>query len=323
MKRFKKILYVNESTADQKSTMAHAVALAESNQAELAVLTVVRRPATALTPKQPASGSRDGETAGGLSDAPCQVIDPTLEAACRHLNIRMDERVGKTANEVIRAVLTNRYDLVIKPAENPSWTQKLFGGDDMDLLRKCPCPVWIMKPQEKSSYRQVLAAVDFDPKHLSVSAELNREIVQLSASLALSDFATLHFVHAWEGFAASTILSRGDVSLTGVASYVEQEQEQHRIGLQQLAEELRQWLGEKAYGYLSPRFHLPKGPARKVIPPLAAELGADLVVMGTVARAGISGLLIGNTAEAIIDQLSCSVLAVKPPGFKTSVKVRA
>jgi nucleotide-binding universal stress UspA family protein len=53
----------------------------------------------------------------------------------------------------------------------------------------------------------------------------------------------------------------------------------------------------------------------------AAGLSADLVVMGTVARTGISGLIIGNTAEAILDQLMCSVLAVKPPGFTSPVKL--
>jgi nucleotide-binding universal stress UspA family protein len=53
---------------------------------------------------------------------------------------------------------------------------------------------------------------------------------------------------------------------------------------------------------------------------LAANLQADLVVMGTIARTGISGFIIGNTAESILDQLTCSVLAVKPPGFVTPVK---
>jgi len=38
--------------------------------------------------------------------------------------------------------------------------------------------------------------------------------------------------------------------------------------------------------------------------------------MGTIARTGISGLIIGNTAEAILNQLECSVHAIKPPGFQ-------
>jgi nucleotide-binding universal stress UspA family protein len=52
-----------------------------------------------------------------------------------------------------------------------------------------------------------------------------------------------------------------------------------------------------------------------------AELQADLFVVGAVARTGISGVIIGNTAEAILNQLTCSVLAIKPPGFNTPVKL--
>ena len=37
--------------------------------------------------------------------------------------------------------------------------------------------------------------------------------------------------------------------------------------------------------------------------------------MGTMARSGIAGLLIGNTAERVLRKLPCSVLAVKPDGF--------
>jgi len=41
--------------------------------------------------------------------------------------------------------------------------------------------------------------------------------------------------------------------------------------------------------------------------------------MGTVNRAGIAGLLIGNTAEKVLRQVDCSTLAVKPEGFITPV----
>lgn len=43
--------------------------------------------------------------------------------------------------------------------------------------------------------------------------------------------------------------------------------------------------------------------------------------MGTFARIGIAGFFIGNTAEAILEQLQCSVLAVKPPGFVSPVSL--
>jgi universal stress protein E len=43
------------------------------------------------------------------------------------------------------------------------------------------------------------------------------------------------------------------------------------------------------------------------------------VVMGTVARTGVPGFIMGNTAETILSQIDCSVLAIKPPGFTTPV----
>ena len=49
------------------------------------------------------------------------------------------------------------------------------------------------------------------------------------------------------------------------------------------------------------------------------ELGVGLIVMGTVSRSGVAGLLIGNTAEEILRQVDCSVLTVKPDGFVTPV----
>ena len=67
------------------------------------------------------------------------------------------------------------------------------------------------------------------------------------------------------------------------------------------------------------RKRLEKGYPREKIPVLAKEIETDLVVMGTVARIGIPGFFMGNTAETILNQLDCSVLAIKPQGFKTPV----
>ncbi|PSJ15709.1 universal stress protein, partial [Nitrosomonas supralitoralis] len=77
--------------------------------------------------------------------------------------------------------------------------------------------------------------------------------------------------------------------------------------------------GRNALEYLKPQTHLLKGSPREVIPALSKEIKTDLVVMGTVARTGISGFFMGNTAETILNQLDCLVLAVKPIGFKTPV----
>jgi nucleotide-binding universal stress UspA family protein len=251
-------------------------------------------------------------------------LELLIEPYRNRVKIQIDVLVGTVFLEVIRSVLRSEYDLVVKAVENTDFMKRLFGSVDMHLLRKCPCPIWLIKTPEKSKYNHVLAAVDFDFDSLQAVASeqaFNNEILDRAAAFALSDKAFLHLVHAWEAFAEKSMIAHGDISSESVAAHVQKQQLIHQKELYRLGEALSDRIGTNAYNKLSPSFHLPKGPAKKLIAPLAAELGVDLVVMGTVARTGISGLIIGNTAEAILDQLACSVLAIKPPGFKTPVKL--
>lgn len=322
MKRFKNILYVNDATDNQAWAIARAVSLAEKKQADLTVVDVIPIEVVTAGIGLPPGGPISTDLKAAVVADHREGLEALVKPYQQRLSIRLDVLVGNTFLEVIRAVLKNAYDLVIKPAENPNWLERLFGNNDMNLLRQCPCPVWLMKPDGKSNYNSILAAVDFDPLNpLGSDRDLNREILELAGLLTLSNFASLHLAHAWEPIGETTLLSRGGTSLEGVADYVEKTRAHHEKGLYLLGEELRKWIGVDTYDYLSPSFHLPKGPATKVIPRLAAELRTDLVVMGTIARTGISGLIIGNTAETIFDQLSCSVLAIKPPSFKTLVKL--
>ena len=57
----------------------------------------------------------------------------------------------------------------------------------------------------------------------------------------------------------------------------------------------------------------------KAIVKLVKSNAIDLLVMGTVCRTGLPGFFIGNTAEKVLSEVSCSVLTVKPEGFVTPV----
>ncbi len=309
MKPFKNILYVTEKAVDQVSALERAISLAENNQAKLSVIEVV--PAV------------DDAYRTDVINSHKKNLESLIGPYRSRLAIQNDVLMGTTFLEVIHAVLRNAHDIVLKPAEQPFFMKRIFGSDDMHLLRKCPCPVWLMKPPEKNHYHRILAAVDFNPLNPSTSEEaLNHEIIGLSCSLALTDSADLHLVHAWETFAEKSILSRGDISDDRIVdAHVQKQYALHQKGFHQLGDALLDQIGPEAYDRISPRFHLHMGPAKKIIAELSAELQADIVVMGTIARTGISGLIIGNTAEAILDQLECSVLAIKPPGFSTPVKL--
>lgn len=71
----------------------------------------------------------------------------------------------------------------------------------------------------------------------------------------------------------------------------------------------------KKYGITTANTYVKEGLPEKVIPMVAKDIDAELVIIGTVGRVGLSAALIGNTAEHVIDELDCDVLAVKPDGF--------
>jgi len=249
-----------------------------------------------------------------------QTLQSFIEPYQQRLSIQCAVFTGTLFLEIIRAVLRNKHDLLIKPAENPSFVDRLFGNDDMHLLRKCPCPVWLTRPEEKSNYARILAAVDVNLDMFGTANQgLNQQILELSSSLALSDFAALHLVHVWDAPGELKVRSWSDNPGEAARNYVEGERSRHESALDRLCEELRDHIGHEAYDHLSLQCHLPRGATSTIIPATAKQLQADLVVMGTVARTGIAGLLIGNTAEDILGQLQCSVLAVKPPGFVSPV----
>ncbi len=318
MNRFKNILYVAEPSVDQTSAIARAVALAENNQAELTLLWVDEKPNLGLFAEQ--------QDPGEIETALCQRGLEKLEALAApyrdSIPINLRARLGHPFLEVIRDVLRHGHDLVIKTAlPDSGFRRHVFGSDDMHLLRKCPCPVWITRPVEKNNYKRVLAAVDFDPWEADPETDkLNRAILEITSSLALSDFAELHLIHVWNTMAELVVRMWGGQRVElDIASYVEHERLRHHQGMEALTVQLRQTLGAETYDYLNPRLHLPRGNAREIIPKLAAELDIDLVVMGTVARSGVQGFIIGNTAESILNRIQCSVLALKPESFVSPV----
>lgn len=46
---------------------------------------------------------------------------------------------------------------------------------------------------------------------------------------------------------------------------------------------------------------------------------AALIVIGTVGRSGIQGMLLGNTVEKVLDTCDCSILTVKPDAFASPI----
>jgi universal stress protein E len=324
MHMFKDILCVAQNGQAGTPALERAVTLAENNQASLMVVDVADHITAGIG--MPDDGPISAALQATLVNTHTEALETLVNPYRKRIEVQTKVLMGEPFLEIIREVLRNGRDLVIKTPEARDWLDRLFGSEDMHLLRKCPCPVWLIKPGKQKSYRRVLAAVDVDesypPDELASRRALNRQILEMASSLALSDFAELHIVHAWHAVAESAM--RGGFMHTpedDIIAYVEQARQQHAASLDRLIREVTSNLGQDALDYLKPQTHLLKGWARKEIPALAKRIEADLIVMGTVARTGVPGFIMGNTAETILNQIDCSVLALKPPGFVTPVTI--
>lgn len=323
MNRFKNILCV--ITADQVDSqylVERAVLLAKNNQAHLTLMSVVERVDANINTSAGGTILTDLQT--WMVNERQQILTDLANPHFQHCQLDTRVAVGTFFIEVIHAVLRDAYDLVIKIAEDPGWLDRLLGSDDLHLLRKCPSPVWLIKPGMPAKFRRIVAAVDVEDGYpddeIQQRHDLNVQVMQMASSLALSEFAELHVVHAWEAIGEGPM--RNGFLMTDVArvdSYVREVEKLHRKKLDALLQETIGKLGAETVNYLKTKTHLVKGSARREIPILIRKLEADMVVMGSVARTGISGLLMGNTAEMILTHIDCSVLAAKPNGFVSPV----
>lgn len=318
MKHFKHIICILGGGELPGPLLERAVSLAENNQARLTCAEVLLEPPAGLP--LPPDSSWVADPVAPLRTERLAALEAATRGYGERVPIACQVLVGRPFIEILRAVLREGYDLVLKEAEDPAFLPRLFGSEDMHLLRKCPCPVWLTKPGGSANYGTILASVDLDIEGAPPEvAELNRRILALGASLAVSDFAALHVLHVWDAPGEGMIRSWSEDPDLAALRYVQGERQRRELGMERLRRNLGEALGDEAFAYLSPHFHLIQGAPPEAIPSMAARLQADLVVMGTVGRTGISGLIIGNTAEAVLEQLQCAVLAVKPPGFVSPV----
>ncbi|MBU1247331.1 MAG: universal stress protein [Proteobacteria bacterium] len=222
-------------------------------------------------------------------------------------DIVQEVRWGRDFIETIKIVQQGGFDLVIAPSQEAS------GPPDstaMHLMRKCPCPVWIHRGHLWKGAVRLLAAVS--------TADLSEETRKLNLkildhSLKLNEIlgGKLHIMSCWSAYMES-VLSSPRFSQKEKDDYLAYEQAQAEEELASLVGALNipETVKSKAiYG----------NPAQ-LISQYAVDQMIDVVVMGSVARTGIPGLLVGNTAEKIVNNLEESILAIKPDGFVSPVK---
>jgi len=233
-----------------------------------------------------------------------QWLDKLISSANSSVNI-VSQVVwhNRPFEAIINQVIEHNYDLVIKGThQHDKFKSVVFTPTDWHILRKCPCPVLLVKDHEWPQQGKILAALNVgsdEAEHLS----LNNTLTTQAKNIAKIINADVHLVNSYPGTPVNIAI---EIPEFDASEYNNAMQKHHQEAMNQHA---------ASFDIPLKNTYVEEGLPESVIEHVALKVDAELVILGTVGRTGISAALIGNTAEHVIDQLNCDVLALKPDGY--------
>jgi nucleotide-binding universal stress UspA family protein len=301
------ILVATDFSAHSQAALAQAVYLADRTKATVTVVHVVTHVAQAVpgTSFEVHWRVPPGELKKAERKLRKQAEQRLAEAIAPHRSpgrrLRTETLVGVPFVEIIKMVQKKGIDLVLAGTLGRSGLKRLLVGSTAErLVRKCPCPVWIVKPGQHVPPRTILNPVDF--------SEVSGRSLDLAAFLAQRLECALNVLHVISSGAEQEDVAPATMRL-------------HPRDIKQAA---AQRLSEFVSAHVSVGTTVDElvtlSEPWRSIDVIARRLDADLIVMGSLGRAGIPGLLIGNTAEKVLRLCDCSILAVKPAGFISPIQ---
>ena len=232
-----------------------------------------------------------------LGDAEKRLQQIVNNVAHPNLVIKHKVLLGEPITEICRLTQHGDYDLVFAGAHAMTvWKELFVGSTAKKLIHTCPAPVWIVRPEHVGQPAAILTATDFSP--------VSRIAIEVASNLAQLAHAQLHTMH---------VVDSADVPEDILSKVPEGKS---------LREEIYEATKNRLIEFLAPlgaqvdiKPHLTWGTPWKEINRFANHLKADLLVVGSIGRSGIAGMLVGNTAEQLLTCCQSSLLTVKPENF--------
>lgn len=212
---------------------------------------------------------------------------------------------------VLRRAAAIKADLVVAVVHKHMPTARVFLRNvDWELIRNCPVPLLLVKSTRPYRRPGVLVAVD--PLHAADKpARLDRLLLAAGSRMAAALRGNVHMVHGWQPLSVAVPPMPG---MPGPLWVPQDAEDQHAKAIEKAFAQLA-----SAAGVPPNRRHLMIGSVADAFAGAVRRSRAQVVVMGAISRRGVARLLIGNTAERMLDQLPCDALVVKPPRFKSRI----
>lgn len=311
---FQKILVATDFSDESVDALAAGGWLARAAGAELVavhVLPSVRRAMESMTPE-----ARWELVAGDIDVFEEELRRESNEQLAKWLAKHCDSEIKSESESlvgipfvsIIHEVQKRGYDLVITGTRGVTGLKRwLVGSTALRIIHNCPSTVWIVRRGSSPIPKAILVPTDF--------SEPSRQALEHAHWLAGAANAALHVLH---------VVDSGDSSLLG---RWRQRPDSESANLDLSSESLRENAEKKLAGFVTsccvggvaPTLHVAFGSPWVEIGMAVRRLEVDLIAMGTTGRSGIGGLLLGNTAERVLDTVDCSLLAFKPEGFVSPV----
>jgi len=285
MSLYKNLFVVIDPTRPGQPALERATAVSQKSKARVTAFSAVYKPVEQMTD----AASRKAGKQAELKNWEKQVKAMVAPYKDKGLKVKLDMYwTADWYSAVSRAALRAEADLVIKSTFRHGKLQRLLHStSDFTIMRHSPAPVLLVRERKSFSGKVILAALDLmstDEGHMG----LNNAVIKNAREMSEFTGLPLHVIAA--------VSAKPDFShlLAGA--------EEHPDGeIATLAH---------SFGVPLNHFHVARGDAKRVIVDKANALKADIVVLGVSARSGVKGVLVGTTAQKILDKLDCDVLAV-------------
>ncbi|MBD8514488.1 universal stress protein UspE [Photobacterium sp. WH77] len=304
MNTYKNILVVADPLQDNQPALSRAVHLAEkSENVHITVFLAIYDFSYEMT-SMLSSDERQAMRRGVI-----QQREEWLKDIIRpHVTAGVDIDIlvvwhNRPYEAVIAEVYSHHHDLLIKAThKHDKIGSVIFTPTDWHLLRKCPCPVLLVKEHSWPENGKVLACVNLAAESDTHEA-LNDKIISEAKNMAEVLVAEVNLVNAYPATPVNITIELPEFD---PATYTDAVRGHHLTSMKALRQK---------HGIDEGKTHVVEGLPEDVIPKVAEELDAELVILGTTGRTGLSAVFIGNTAEHTIDSLNCDLLALKPDGY--------
>jgi universal stress protein E len=230
-----------------------------------------------------------------------------------HLNAALERAVWLTEksevnltplDRVTESIWRGRYDLVIAGSEEPwGFSDAVLGNAERDLVRNSPNDVLIVKERPFAPSRRIVVAVDPDASQPGRTV-LASETIKAAAAFADWSDSELHVVNVIPAYRYYMLALRAGLPAAD-AGHLD-----HQARLEQ-QQRFDRFLEALNVDRSRVKTHLLEGKPEQKISNLVSRLDADLLVIGSTGKTGIERLLLGNTTEQLLRQVTCSYLVVK------------